>query len=338
MAATESSAAGGGAVGSDIGEAIWRALSLLFHKRGTPVSIAALAALAALATCDGSCARAGGAGLPAAASYAADWGVYHPEDRQVCAEALQAGFLKDAAPRPALRGGRSTAAGGCSSCRRRLLCQLFEQGLTPRAVLPAYNGGAHVATHLNDMFFAARGDKYNVSCVCVALERPSARHAYNCRVGNHTRELERRVGGHRMSAGDHLINLSTRLPQGDGGDDVTVTLQAAFQSKKEASGGRDERDVYLLVTPYTPHDGEPHFPNERLQALLRTPPPEWEGHPLIDNDQGGGFYIPESTFARRLPGGTGGGVKVALAELVMPERAAMVWLFTAVKARDCRRL
>ena len=46
--------------GSDTGAALWQVLALLFADADTPASIQALAALAALATCDGSCGRAGG--------------------------------------------------------------------------------------------------------------------------------------------------------------------------------------------------------------------------------------------------------------------------------------
>ena len=335
------------AAGSATGEAIWRALALLFTTgivvhdglQKPAASIAALAALAALATCDGSCARAGAAELQAAAVHAAQWGVFHPEDRQACAEALRAGFYGDAAPRPASHSGHSTAAGGCGSCRWRLLGHLVEHGLTPPEVLPAYSRRLKWGARLDGMFLAARGDKYDVSCVCVALERPSARYAFCAAGSEHTRELERRVGPYSMSAGGRDVCLSTRLPQrvkwrdGDDADEVTVTLQAAFRPgiETEGRGGRDERDVYFLVMPYWPIDGEPLFPDLRLQALLRTPPPEWQRHPFSED---GELCAPGSTFASRLPGATGGGVEVALAELAMSERTAMVWLFTAVMARE----
>ena len=312
------------------------------------MSIAALAALAALATCDGCCARAGAAGLQAAAVHAARWGVFQSSDRLACVEALRLCVFEDAHPRLPLRGRRRTAAGGCGSCRQCLLLQLLDHGLTPSAVLPTYGRGAFSSARLDGRFLAARGVKYDVTCVCVALERPSARYAFHAGGAERerTREIERPVDGVAYAlTGDRRISLTTRLRKGvdmnDGEivDDATVTLQAAFRTPavgQEPSRGRDKRDVYFLVTPYTPHDGEPHFPDMRLQALLRTPPPEWKRHQFADRAGDGGLALvaPESSFAGCLPGGTGSGVKVALAEFVLRGRSAIVWVFTAVKARE----
>ena len=294
------------AAGSATGEAIWRALALLFTTgivvhdglQKPAASIAALAALAALATCDGSCARDGVAVLQKAALDAARWGVCDPHGRRACVE-----LLATRAPRDA------------PSSWQCLVRQLFEHGLAPPPVLPAYCG-MQFAVQCPGEFLPDRGDKYDVSCTKMKIPACRLRSLFH----------DTYVGC--ISVGARQMELTARVNTADRDDfclNVAPRMRRDRKTTIKRSRNEHDRDVYFLVTPY----GQTQFPDLRLQTLLRTPPPEWEGHRFVDSSD----YTTNkrdartSTLAGRLPGCAD---SAELAELVELPELCMVWVFAAV--------
>ena len=321
--------------GSDTGAAVWQALALLFDQRGAPQTIAAVAALAALATCDGSCTAA----LQAAALKAAAWGVLHCDDRDACAKVLFRALVSE---HP-----------GAGSSRQKLLTQLCAHGLTPPSVLPSATSRAD--PRVDSAFLSARGATYDVKCICVDLKRPSARFA---RRGEMSRELE--CGAASMvPVGSRHLQLRTRLPPPPHYDDLTtqeylnfvdnyfdgldsanleVQLLAQFEEVEGESEDSDGRDVFLLFAPYAPHSGGPHFPDPMLQLALRDPPPTWRQFYCKHNETEDPYpYSPRvppdrSIFGGMLRGDFRAGEEDQVARLQL-SGLATVWVFLAVEAR-----
>ena len=330
--AATTSARGDGAQahGSDTGAAVWQALALLFDKRGAPLSVATVAALAALATCDGSCTAA----LQAAALKAAAWGVLRGEDRAACAKTLFRALISE---HP-----------GAGSSRQKLLTQLCEHGLMPPSVLPPMTGRA--GPRVDAAFLGPCGEEYDVKCFCVHLKRPSARLLQR---GGRSRELERCVAAMVPVGGRH-VHLRTCLPQPTNDDNCSaerfaqvvddhfedldvaseeVQLLAQFEELEGESEASDGRDVYMLFAPYAPHIGGPHFPGPALQSVLRAPPPEWAVHGVTADTYDSAVRPDRFIFGGRLRGDSREGEEADLADLDLSGLSSTVWLFLAVKAR-----